>query len=135
MKQEHVIVATMGLDQHENGAVAITRILREAQMRVQYLGRFNTPRTIAEAAAAEPVDVVGISCHSWEYMTLVPELIRELAARGVTAPVVIGGSVITPSDAARMLELGVSAVVNGAPTDDQVIDTIRRVANREASPA
>ena len=34
MRQEPIIVATMGLDQHENGAIAITRILREAQMRV-----------------------------------------------------------------------------------------------------
>jgi methylmalonyl-CoA mutase cobalamin-binding domain/chain len=132
MKQEHIIVATMGLDQHENGAIAITRILREAQMRVSYLGRFNTPRSVAESAAAEGVDVVGISCHSWEYLTLVPQLLDELKERGVKAPVVIGGSVITADDAAQMLRRGVGAVVNGAPTDDEVIDTIRRTARGDA---
>ncbi len=131
MSQEHVIIAMVGLDQHENGAISVTRILREAQMRVSYLGRFNTPESIAELAAAERVDVVGVSCHSWEYITLVPELLKELKARGVEAPVVIGGSVITQKDAARMLRLGVGAVVTGAPSDDEIIDTIRRVANGE----
>lgn len=127
MSQETVIVATMGLDQHENGAIAVARILREAQMKVSYLGRFQTPRSIAEAAKAGG-DVIGVSCHSWEYLTLVPQLIAELRAAGVTAPVVIGGSVITADDARLMREAGVAAVVNGAVTDDQIVDIIRGAA-------
>ena len=62
---------------------------------------------------------------------MAPQLLDELKQCGVKAPVVIGGSVITADDAAQMLRLGVGAVVNGAPTDDEVIDTIRCTARGE----
>src|SRR5690606_15893102 len=98
MAQEKITIAIMGMDQHENGAVAVVRTLREAQMQVNYLGRFQTPQSVAEAAAREGAAVVGVSCHSWEYLVLVPRLLDELARRGLDIPVVIGGSVITADD-------------------------------------
>ena len=112
------------------------RVFRDARIEFfgfKILGKAQRHEVAPLLAAAEPVDVVGVSCHSWEYMTLVPELLKELKARGVSAPVVIGGSVITQKDAEQMLRLGVGAVVNGAPSDDQIIDTIRRVAKGEAA--
>ncbi len=72
MSREFVSIAIMGIDQHENGAVAISRVLREAQMKVAYYGKLQTPASVAERAINEEADVVGISCHSWEYLTLVP---------------------------------------------------------------
>ena len=66
MSREFVAIAIMGIDQHENGAVAIARVLREAQMKVAYFGKFQTPASVAERAIDEDADVVGISCHSWE---------------------------------------------------------------------
>jgi methylmalonyl-CoA mutase C-terminal domain/subunit len=78
MSREFVALAVMGIDQHENGAIAVARVLREAQMKVEYLGKFHTPASVADRAIKEGADVVGISCHSWEYMRLVPELIEEL---------------------------------------------------------
>jgi methylmalonyl-CoA mutase, C-terminal domain len=102
MSREFVALAIMGIDQHENGAIAVARVLREAQMKVAYLGKFHTPASVAEKAIKEDADVVGISCHSWEYMRLVPQLIEELRNRGSDIPVVIGGSVITAEDAERM---------------------------------
>ncbi len=132
MAQETVIIATLGLDQHENGAIAVSRILREAQMRVTYLGRFNTPATVARAAADGAADVIGVSCHSWEYLSLVPDLIRRLREAGVTTPVVIGGSVITAADAQAMREAGVAAVASGALADDEIVDIIRGAAHSRA---
>ena len=128
MDREHFLIGTLGLDQHENGAVAVRRMLEEAQMRVTYVGRFNTPDSIAQEAAEAGVDVIGISCHSWEYLDMVPELLEKLKERNDNRPVVIGGSVITASDAEKMKAMGVSAVFNGAPSDEDIIDTMRDLA-------
>jgi len=128
MSREFVAIAIMGIDQHENGAVAIARVLREAQMKVAYYGKFQTPASVAERAIKEEADVVGISCHSWEYLTLVPALIDELRNRGSDIPVVIGGSVITPRDEQKMREAGVAAVFPTAMDGEKVIESVRSLS-------
>jgi len=125
LSREFVALAIMGIDQHENGAIAVARVLREAQMKVEYLGKFHTPASVADHAIKEGADVVGISCHSWEYMRLVPELIEELKKRGSDVPVVIGGSVITPEDAEKMRQAGVAGVFTNTQDSDKVIECVR----------
>ncbi|MGO9756542.1 MAG: cobalamin B12-binding domain-containing protein [Roseiarcus sp.] len=128
MSREFVAIAIMGIDQHENGAVAIARVLREAQMKVAYFGKFQTPASVAERAIDEDADVVGISCHSWEYVTLVPALIVELRSRGSDIPVVIGGSVITPQDDETMRQAGVAAVFATSMDGEKVIERVRALS-------
>lgn len=128
MSREFVMLAIMGIDQHENGAIAVARVLREAQMKVAYLGKFHTPASVADQAINQGADVVGISCHSWEYMRLVPELIAELRARGSDIPVVIGGSVITPEDAEKMRQSGVAAVFTNATDSNALIECVRALS-------
>lgn len=132
MAQEKITIAIMGMDQHENGAVAVARTLREAQMQVSYIGRFQTPQSVAEAAARDGAAVVGVSCHSWEYLTLVPRLLDELARRGLDIPVVIGGSVITADDAAIMRKAGIAAIFPAGARDEEIIDGIRDISHRAA---
>jgi methylmalonyl-CoA mutase C-terminal domain/subunit len=128
MSHERIVLAVMGIDQHENGAIAIGRVLREAQMRVDYLGKFNTPTTVAEKAIALNANVVGISCHSWEYIRLAPQLVQELRRRGSNIPVVLGGSVITPEDGERVRKAGVSAVFTSSVDTLQVIECLRALS-------
>lgn len=132
MAHEQVTLALMGMDQHENGVMAVTRILKEAQMGVSYLGKFQTPDTIVEGARRNGAQVIGISCHSWEYLTLVPALIEKLRAAGSTAAVVIGGSVITAQDAARMRAAGVAAVFAAGARDIEIVDAVRALAKAAA---
>ena len=136
MSRERIALAVMGIDQHENGAVAIARVLREAQMRVDYLGKLNTPASVADKAIAIDADVVGISCHSWEYMRLVPQLVEELRKRGSDIPVVIGGSVITPEDGEKMRQSGVAAVFTSSVDIDELVECVRALSksrNRAAA--
>jgi methylmalonyl-CoA mutase, C-terminal domain len=128
MSRERIALAVMGIDQHENGAIAVARVLREAQMHVDYLGKFNTPAFVARKAIEQDADVVGISCHSWEYMRLVPQLIKELRKSGSDIPVVVGGSVITPEDDERMREAGVAAVFTSTVDIDAVVDRLRELS-------
>jgi len=128
MSREFVALAIMGIDQHENGAIAVARVLREAQMKVDYFGKLQTPVSVAEKAIKAGADVIGISCHSWEYLRLVPELVEQLRTRGSEIPVVIGGSVITPEDGEKMRQSGVAAVFTSSTANDDVIECVRALS-------
>jgi methylmalonyl-CoA mutase C-terminal domain/subunit len=135
MAREFVALAIMGIDQHENGAIAVARVLREAQMRVEYFGKFQTPASVAAKAIEQGADVVGISCHSWEYLKLVPMLIEELGKRGSDIPVIIGGSVITPEDGESMRKAGVAAVFATSMDGAKMIESVRNLSVlRKADP-
>jgi methylmalonyl-CoA mutase cobalamin-binding domain/chain len=69
--------------------------------------------------------VLGISCHSWEHIRLVPLLIEKLRERGSDIPVIIGGSVITPEDGEKMRQVGVAGVFTSSGDSDGVIECVR----------
>lgn len=117
-----VLIAVVGLDQHEVGSMVVSRILSQAGMEVVYLGRFNTPESVTAAAVAEDADVVGVSCHSWEYLDFAGDLVSRLGVHGV--PVVFGGSVITPDDAQALLAQGAGAVFGPSSSSDQIVEGI-----------
>lgn len=123
-----VIVAILGLDQHETGALAVAAMLRDAGMEVIYLGRFASPESIAAAAFEESADVVGISCHSWEYRHYLDDLLKGLVREGERIPLVLGGSIISPSEKERLLEAGVSAVFGAGASNDDMIGSIKKLA-------
>ncbi len=130
MKPVRVWIGTVGLDQHEVGATAVARLLRDAGMEVIYAGRFNLPPAIVKTALEEDVDVIGLSCHSWEYLEYVDELLQLLRERGLDLPVVIGGSVITAEDRRLLHDKGVAAVFGPSSAFDEIPETIRRIAAR-----
>lgn len=122
-----IVVGTYALDQHEAGAQFIARLLRDAGAEVVYLGRFNLPEHVAAIAVAEDADLIGMSCHSWEYLPCTRELLAELRHSGRAIPVVLGGSVITPDDAARLEAEGVAAVFGPAAAPTEILASIRAI--------
>ena len=56
-----VLVAKPGLDGHDVGAKLVCRALMDAGMEVTYTGLRQAPAAIAEKAAQDEVDVVGLS--------------------------------------------------------------------------
>jgi methylmalonyl-CoA mutase C-terminal domain/subunit len=125
MKRIRVLIGMMGLDQHEVGAITVSSLLRDAGMEVIYVGTFNRPDTIVRQSIQEDVDVIGLSCHSWEYLYTVPELLRLLRQEGLALPVVVGGSVITPDDRSALLELGVSEAFGPESGSAEIVEGIR----------
>lgn len=124
MGKIRVFMGLLGLDQHEVGAIAVSRMLRDAGMEVIYAGRFNTPPMIVQTSIQEYVDVVGLSCHSWEYLYYIPELLRLFKDKGVNIPIVVGGSVITPGDSVKLKEMGVAASFGPSADNEGIIETI-----------
>ncbi len=103
-----IVIGTLALDQHEVGAMAISRLLSRHGYEVIYLGRFNTPERLASVAAQEDADLVGVSVHSWEFAAYADELIRRCRELGLG--LVFGGSVLTDRDRADLTARGVDAV-------------------------
>lgn len=124
MAKGRIVIAMLGLDQHELGAIAVARLLRDAGMEVVYSGRFNTPQSLVRTALEEDADVIGISCHSWEYVDYIPELMGLIAKQDINVSVAVGGSVITPADEDRMKEQGVAAVFGAGAPGDEIIASI-----------
>jgi (2R)-ethylmalonyl-CoA mutase len=104
-----MLVAKPGLDGHSNGAEQIAVAARDAGLEVIYQGIRLTPEQIASVALDEDVDVIGLSILSGSHLELVPEVVRLVRDRGVTAPVVAGG-IIPEEDRPVLLAAGVAAV-------------------------
>ncbi len=131
---KRVLLGMLGMDQHEAGAIAVARLLRDAGMEVVYLGRFNLPEGIAAAALQEGVDVIGLSCHSWEYLEYLDELRDRLRDLNLDVPIVLGGSVITPADARAVQARGVAAAFGPAADPELIVETVLRLAGASAPP-
>ena len=127
MEKIRVFMGMLGMDQHEVGGIAVSRMLRDAGMEVIYAGRFNMPPMIVKTSIEENVDIIGLSCHSWEYLYYASELIGLLKEKGVEIPVIVGGSVITSGDAKRLKEMGVAAAFGPSSTDEEIIETIKNI--------
>lgn len=127
MKKKKIFIGTLGMDQHELGAIAVARMLRVAGMEVLYMGRFNLPPTIVQVCLEEGVDIIGLSCHSWEYLYYLPELIALMKEENLDIPVVVGGSVVTPGDRKRMIDMGVAAVFGPGAPEEQIIETLKGI--------
>ena len=98
-----VLIGKPGLDGHDRGAKTVASVLRDRGMEVIYTGLHKTPEAIAEIAAQEDVDVVGLSILSGAHMELFPRVKAELAARGLGHVLLVGGGII-PLDDMKALE-------------------------------
>lgn len=128
MFKPKIIVGLLGIDQHEVGAIAVAGVLRDAGMEVIYAGRYNTPKSFAAMAADEDADVIGISCHSWEYLEYMPELMGLIQQQQLDVAVVLGGSVITATDEKAMRALGVAGVFGPSASADTLVNEMRAIA-------
>ncbi len=118
-------MAKVGLDGHSNGAEQIAVAARDAGMEVIYAGIRLTDEQVVASACDEDPDVIGLSILSGSHLSLVPEIIRHLRAKGVDAPVIVGG-IIPDEDCAALSTAGVAAVYT--PKDYALARIMREVA-------
>ncbi len=117
-----VLIGKPGLDGHSNGAEQIALACCEAGMEVVYGGIRLSPAEIVATACDESVDLVGLSILSGSHLTLVPEVLRGMRARGgADVPVVVGG-IVPDEDAALLRAQGVARVYT--PKDYDVLGIV-----------
>jgi methylmalonyl-CoA mutase cobalamin-binding domain/chain len=123
-----IVIGTLGLDQHEVGAMAVSQILVRHGYEVIYLGRFNTPERLAAVAEQEDADIVGVSVHSWEFVAYADELVDRCRRLGVG--LVFGGSVLTEGDRSDLLARGVDAVFGPYASEADMLAEIDTIVRR-----
>ena len=104
-----MLVVKLGQDGHDRGARVVATAFADLGFDVAVGPLFQTPEEAAEEAARRDPDVVGLSSLAAGHLALAPRLVDALRARGVTAPVIVGG-VVPPQHHAALHAAGVSAV-------------------------
>ena len=132
MKQEttsrkiKILVAKLGLDGHDRGALVLCRGFRDAGMEVIYSGLFATPDRVAQIAEDEDVDAVALSLLNGAHGTLFPRVVKELKKKGINDVLVVGGGTIPEEDKKPLEKSGVTGNFDPGTSLDDVISHIRK---------
>jgi methylmalonyl-CoA mutase C-terminal domain/subunit len=124
VKRIRVLVAKMGLDGHDRGALVICRALRDAGMEVIYSGLFCTPQQVAKTAIDEDVDVIAMSLLNGAHLTLFPKVAKILKEQGIDDILIIGGGVIPEKDKKLLEKEGVTGNFGPGTPLTTIIDHI-----------
>ena len=109
-RKPRLLMVKMGQDGHDRGAKVISTAFMDAGFDVVLGALFQTPSEAAQDAVDEDVHVVGVSSQAAGHKTLVPELIKELRARGADHISVIVGGIIPPADHQALKDVGVAGI-------------------------
>jgi methylmalonyl-CoA mutase C-terminal domain/subunit len=118
-------MAKAGLDGHDRGARVVSALLREAGMEVIYVGMYQTPQMIVQAALEEDVDVVGLSSLSGEHLSFTPKVVELLKEKRLGDTLLIMGGVIPTEDIPRLKEMGVAEVFTAGSLTEPIVEFIR----------
>ena len=109
-RQPRMLVVKLGQDGHDRGMKVIATAFADLGFDVDVGPLFQTPEEAARQAIDNDVHVVGVSSQAAGHKTLVPELVKALAAQGAPQIAVVVGGIIPPRDYAFLRESGVAAV-------------------------
>jgi methylmalonyl-CoA mutase len=109
-RRPRMLVVKMGQDGHDRGAKVIATAFADIGFDVDVGPLFQTPEEAARQAVEADVHVVGVSSQAAGHKTLVPELIKELAAQDASDVLVVCGGVIPAQDYDALYAAGVSAI-------------------------
>jgi methylmalonyl-CoA mutase C-terminal domain/subunit len=120
-----VVVSKVGLDGHDRGVKVVASLLREAGMEVVYLGMYQTPQGIIQAAVDEDADVIGLSYLSGEHLVFTPQIVAEMERNGLEDVMLIVGGSFPPEDVPTMKAMGVHEVFRGGSLTRDIIRFIQ----------
>ena len=124
-KKVKVLIAKLGLDGHDRGAMVIAVALAQAGMEVIYTGIRQTPERVVQAAVEEDVDVIGLSSMAGAHDTLFPRVIDLLRERDRGNILVLGGGIIPSEDAMKLQDYGVKKIFGPGTDTGSIIDFIK----------
>ena len=121
-----ILVAKLGLDGHDRGALILCRAFRDAGMEVIYSGLFATPDRIAQIVEDEDADAVALSLLNGAHGTLFPRVVKELKKKKINDVLVVGGGVIPEEDKRILEKSGVTGNFGPGTSLDVIIDNITK---------
>jgi len=129
-KKIKIIVSKVGLDGHDRGAKVVASLLKEAGMEVVYLGMYQNPEGIVQAAIDEDADVIGVSYLSGEHLVFTPKIVQEMKKNGVDDVLFIVGGSFPAEDIPVMKEMGADEVFRGGTLTESFVNYIRENIQR-----
>ena len=126
-RKKRVLIAKVGCDIHERGALTLLRALRDAGMEVIYTGRYQTPKAVASAASAEDVDVISLSDHTGSLPIIAEQVLAELQGLDVNDIPIIAGGLLTPDDIKVLEDMGVTGNCGPGTPIESIVDHINRL--------
>ncbi|MCO6467123.1 MAG: methylmalonyl-CoA mutase [Bradyrhizobiaceae bacterium] len=109
-RRPRILVAKLGQDGHDRGAKVIATAFADIGFDVDVGPLFSTPREAARLAVDSDVHVLGISSQAAGHLTLIPQLLEELAKLDASDIRVVVGGVIPPKDVPALQAMGVGLV-------------------------
>jgi methylmalonyl-CoA mutase, C-terminal domain len=127
-KKIRILIAKVGCDIHERGALTLLTSLRDEGMEVIYTGRYQNPKGVATAAISEDVDLIALSDHTGSLPIIAAAVREHLKLLGVTDMKMIAGGLLAPGDVAELEKLGVTGNYGPGTPMEVIIDHIRKIA-------
>jgi methylmalonyl-CoA mutase C-terminal domain/subunit len=125
-KKIKVVVSKVGLDGHDRGAKVVASLLKEAGMEVVYLGLYQDPEGIVQAAIDEDADVIGVSYLSGEHLVFTPKIVQLMKENDLDDILFIVGGSFPVEDIPVMKEMGVDEVFRGGSLTESFVNYIRK---------
>ncbi len=125
-KKYRILLAKVGCDIHERGALTMMNAFRDAGMEVIYTGRFHSEESIAISAVSEDVDLIAVSDLSGSLPIISDKILKNLKKLGADIPLVCGG-LMTDEDAQVMLDMGVKACFETGCSVEGSVETVLEV--------
>ena len=125
MKQiSRIIIASTGVDPHDQGMKVISHALRDASMEVIYLGRFQTPEMVVNTATQENADIIGISDHMGSMVLVAEEILSLLKKAGKTSTKVVAGGLLSDEDITVLEGMGIIGNWVGGTPIHEIVDCV-----------
>ncbi|MEK0082727.1 methylmalonyl-CoA mutase [Benzoatithermus flavus] len=109
-RRPRILIAKMGQDGHDRGQKVIATAFADLGFDVDIGPLFQTPAEAAQQAVDNDVHIVGVSSLAAGHLTLVPELRKELEARGRDDILIVVGGVVPPQDHEALYAAGARAI-------------------------
>jgi methylmalonyl-CoA mutase C-terminal domain/subunit len=126
-KRIRVLIAKVGCDIHERGALTLLTSLRDEGMEVIYTGRYQTPAGVALAATSEDVDIIALSDHTGSLPIIAESVLAELKKLGAEDIKLVAGGLLTPHDVKDLGKMGVTGNYGPGTPLGVIVDHIRGI--------
>ncbi len=117
-----IVVAIPGIDGHRRGVELISKALRDAGMEVIYLGPYQLPEWIADAAIAEDADAIALSTLAGTHKPHFEALMKRLRERNCQDICVFGGGIIPEEGLPTLFEVGIKAIFPPGESIQKAVD-------------
>ena len=109
-RQPRIMIAKLGQDGHDRGGKVVATGYADIGFDVDMGPLFQTPEEAARQAVENDVHIVGVSSLAAGHLTLVPQIIAELAKLGREDIIVVVGGVIPAQDYEQLYKDGAAAI-------------------------